>query len=103
LQYPDLDWDWLVSAVKQHDLQNRLGFVTTFAVRIAEHQGDSSKVAVLKRHENRLEHARLAKEDTFCRESLSKAEREWLAQERSEDARHWNVLTDLRPEHVKYA
>jgi hypothetical protein len=26
-----------------------------------------------------------------------------LEQERSEDARHWNVLTDLRPEHVKYA
>jgi|ERR1700693_2411875 len=103
LQYTDLDWNWLVSAAKQHDLQNRLGFVTTFAVRVAERQGDSSKAAVLKRYENLLEHARLAKEDTFCHESLSKAEREWLEQERSEDARHWNVLTDLRPEHVKYA
>jgi transcriptional regulator with XRE-family HTH domain len=103
LQYTDLDWNWLVSAAKQHDLQNRLGFVTTFAVRVAERKGDSSKVAVLKRYENLLEHARLAKEDTFCHESLSKAEREWLEQERSEDARHWNVLTDLRPEHVKYA
>jgi transcriptional regulator with XRE-family HTH domain len=103
LQYPDLDWDWLVSAAKQHDLQNRLGFVTTFAVRVAERQGDSSKAAMLKRYESLLEHARLAKEDTFCHESLSEAEREWLAQERSEDARHWNVLTDLRPEHVEYA
>jgi transcriptional regulator with XRE-family HTH domain len=103
LQYTDLDWNWLVSAAKQHDLQNRLGFVTTFAVRVAERQGDLSKAAVLKRYESLLEHARLAKEDTFCHESLSKAEREWLAQERSEDARHWNVLTDLRPEQVKYA
>src|SRR6202051_856905 len=103
LQYPDLDWDWLVSAAKQHDLQNRLGFITTFAVRVAERQGDSSKAAMLKRYESLLEHARLAKEDTFCHESLSKAERAWLEQERSEDARHWNVLTDLRPEQVKYA
>ena len=103
LEYTDLDWNWLVSAAKQHDLQNRLGFVTTFAVRVAERQGDSSKVAALKRHESLLESARLAKQDTFCHESLSKAEREWLEQERSEDARHWNVLTDLRPEHVKYA
>ena len=103
LRFTDLDWNWLVSAVKQHDLQNRLGFVTTFAVRLAERKGDSSKVAVLKRCEALLEQARLAKEDTFCHESLSKAEREWLVEERSADARHWNVLTDLRPEHVRYA
>ena len=103
LQYTDLDWNWLIIAAKQHDLQNRLGFVTTFAVRVAESQGDSSKVAALKRYESLLESARLAKQDTFCHESLSKAEREWLEQERSEDARHWNMLTDLRPEHVKYA
>src|SRR6202030_1713954 len=68
LQYTDLDWNWLVSAAKQHDLQNRLGFVTTFAVRVAERQGDLSKAAVLKRYESLLEHARLAKEDTFCHE-----------------------------------
>ena len=103
LHYTDLDWDWLVNAVKQHDLQNRLGFVTTFAVRVAERQGDSSKMALLKRCESLLERARLAREDTFCHQSLSKAERKWLEEERSEDARHWNILTDLRPEHVEYA
>ena len=103
LHYTDLDWNWLASAVKQHDLQNRLGFVTTFAIRVAERKGDSSKVAALKRYESLLEHARLAREDTFCHQSLSKAERKWLEEGRSEDARHWNILTDLRPEHVKYA
>ena len=36
VQYADLDWNWLVSAVKQHDLQNRLGFLTALAVQMAE-------------------------------------------------------------------
>ena len=103
LQYTNLDWNWLVSAVKQYNLQNRLGFVTVLAARVAERKTDLSKVGVLKEQEETLEQARLAKEDTLCHESLSRAEREWLRQERSEDARHWNLLTDLRPEHVKYA
>jgi len=28
LNYPDLNWNWLVPRVKANDLQNRLGFVT---------------------------------------------------------------------------
>jgi transcriptional regulator with XRE-family HTH domain len=36
LQYPDLDWDSLVSAAKARDLQNRLGLVTCVARRVAE-------------------------------------------------------------------
>lgn len=31
LKYADLDWTWLVGAVKQHDLQNRLEFLTALA------------------------------------------------------------------------
>ena len=36
VRYPDLDWKWLVSSAKQHDLQNRLGFVVTLARELAE-------------------------------------------------------------------
>ncbi len=104
LRYPDLDWDWLLTVVKQHDLQNRLGFVTTFAVRVVESgQMDASKVSVLKKYENLLDQARLVKEDTLCHESLSDVEKEWLRQSRPEDARHWSLLTDFKPEHFRYA
>ena len=40
LQYPDLDWDSLVSAAKARDLQNKLGFVTCVARRVAEKRGE---------------------------------------------------------------
>src|SRR5260370_1352321 len=36
LEYPDLDWNWLVTAAKTHNLQNRLGFVTSVSRRLAE-------------------------------------------------------------------
>jgi transcriptional regulator with XRE-family HTH domain len=104
LRYTNLDWDWLLNLVKQHDLQNRLGFVTTFGVRVVESgRSDASKAAVLKKYESILDQARLVKEDTLCHESLSDAEKEWLRQSRPDDARHWNLLTDFRPEHFRYA
>ena len=43
LQYPDLDWDSLVSAAKARDLQNRLGLVTCVARRVAEKRGEKNK------------------------------------------------------------
>jgi transcriptional regulator with XRE-family HTH domain len=44
LQYPDLDWDSLVSAAKARDLQNRLGLVTCVARGVAEKRGEKDKV-----------------------------------------------------------
>jgi transcriptional regulator with XRE-family HTH domain len=101
-RYPELDWDWLVSAVKLNNLQNRLGFVTAFARRLAEASNDAVKTATLKTQEARLEAARLVREDTLCHESLSLAERNWLRKERPTDALHWNLLTDLSPQHANY-
>ena len=104
LRYEDLDWKWLVSAAKQHDLQNRLGFVTSFAVRAAESDAVSAhKVPLLKKFEEELRVAKLAKEDTLCRESMSKTERVWLQEVRPAEAKEWNLLTDLSPAKVKYA
>jgi transcriptional regulator with XRE-family HTH domain len=104
LHYTNMDWQWLFTSAKQHDLQNRLGFVTTFALRVLESRRPHGyDVELLTKCTDQLEQMRLAKEDTLCHESLSIAEREWLRERRSDDARHWNLLTDLSPDQFRYA
>ena len=100
LRYPDLNWEWLLEQVKVNDLQNRLGFVLMLAREVAERGGGhaaASKVAVLV---HRVERARLVREDTLCRESMTAAERRWLRNQRPAEAQHWNLLTDLAPEQL---
>lgn len=103
LSYPDLDWEWLVSGVKEKAVQNRLGFLTNFARRVAEKTGQSSKVELLRKYEAQLEPFRLFEEQTLCHDSMTNSERRWLKENRPVEARHWRVLTDLSPEHVMYA
>src|ERR1051326_5198023 len=103
LQYPDLDWDSLVSAAKARDLQNRLGLVTCVARRVAEKRGEKDKVELLRKQERVLERSRLFLEDTLCNDSLTQAERRWLETNRPDEAKHWRVLTDLSAEHLSYA
>ena len=103
LEYPDLDWDWLVRAAKVQNFQNRLGFVTSMARRLAEQRGNESVASTLRQHELALEKARLVHEDTLCHRSLSEAEKHWLREHRPAEARHWNLLTDLSPQHLSYA
>jgi hypothetical protein len=99
----NLDWNWLVERVKVADLQNRLGFVVHLARQVATHYGDDAAVAVLSSVEQRLERSRLVREDTLCRESMTTAERRWLTTERSPDAAHWNLFSDLRADRLPYA
>jgi transcriptional regulator with XRE-family HTH domain len=103
LEYPDLDWQSLVSAVKVRDLQNRLGFVTSVARRLAEKLGEKEKAELLRSKEHILERSRLMLEDTLCHDSLTKAERKWLDTYRSAEAKYWRLLTDLTPEQLSYA
>jgi transcriptional regulator with XRE-family HTH domain len=103
LQYPKLNWEWLVPRAKLYSLQNRLGYVTHLARRLAERNSANSSAAVLAQQESELENSRLAVEGTLCHDSLSKAERNWLRKERPQDAAHWNLLTDVRPENLQYA
>lgn len=103
LEYPDLDWNSLVSAAKARDLQNRLGLVTCYARRVAEKRGEDDKVELLRKRERELERSRLFLEDTFCNDSLTRTERRWLERHRPNEAKHWRVLTDLSPEHLSYA
>lgn len=101
LAFPDLDWDWLVPRAKQRDLQNRLGYVVSLARGVADLQG--LRVArALEERESLLDRSRLVREDAFGRGSLTEAERRWLRSNRPPAAAHWNVLSDLRPEHLAY-
>ena len=101
LKYPDLDWNWLVPRVKVNDLQNKLGFVTRVARRLAESTDDSTAKTLAQR-EAELDRARLVQEGTLCHDSLTEAEKSWLRNTRPDDAKYWNLLTDLTPEYLNY-
>lgn len=103
VEYYDLDWEWLVREAKARDAQNRLGFIVALARRIAGRRGGDAAQSKLREIEERLDRARLAREDSLCQGSLSEVERGWLRRARSADAIHWNLLTDLDAEHLPYA
>lgn len=101
MTYPDLDWSWLLDRVKLHNLQNRLGFLTTLARHVAGSSGKRGAADLLSKWTRVLDDARLVKEDEFGRK-LTDAERRYLREQRPDEARHWNVLTNLKPDHLQY-
>lgn len=103
LRYWTLDWPWVVRETKVRDLQNRLGFVVSLAGSLADRADDSQKARALGDLEVQLDRSRLAREDTLCRASMPASERRWLAEHRSEAARHWNLLTDWTADALRYA
>lgn len=104
MQYPELDWDWLVSHAKLRNLQNRLGFLVGVARDLAEGRPDRSAAAArLAEVERELDRARLAAETTLSREAMPPAERAWLRVHRPPQARRWNVLASLTPQQLPYA
>lgn len=103
LNFAELDWDWLDDRAKRRDLQNRLGYVVSLAREVAQRRNDSRAASRLRDEERVLERSLLAREDTLCHDSMTSAEREWLRDNRPEEAKRWRVLTDLRSEHLPYA
>jgi len=103
LAYVDMDWDWLVRNAKLRDRQNRLGFALSLAGEVAVGKNDRQREDKLRQYVGVLEHSRLVREDTFCHDSMSRAERVWLREHRSPTAAHWNLLTDMKAEHLAYA
>jgi hypothetical protein len=95
----DVDTEWLIKEARLRNLQNRLGFVVSLALRAGQTQRPSNEERdrVLGQLREALEQSKLAKENTFCR-VLHEAERLWLRDNRSEEAKRWNLLTDLEPE-----
>jgi transcriptional regulator with XRE-family HTH domain len=102
VHYWQTDFEWLVREAKKSDLQNRLGFVTSLARRLSEKTADAERTHALKELETTLDRSRLAREDCFPRPPRNDAERQWLPENRPDEARHWNLLSDLRPEHLQY-
>ncbi len=98
-RFPELNREWLVEQAKLHDVQNRLAYVVTLASELGS-DGVAERLRALALG---LEPSRLAREDTLCHDSMTDAERRWLRQQRPPQAEHWNLLTDLRREHLPYA
>jgi transcriptional regulator with XRE-family HTH domain len=101
-RYWQTDFKWLVSESKKFDLQNRLGFMVSLARRLSERGADAERTHTLGQLEATLDRSRLAREDFFPRPPRNDRERQWLTQNRPEEAQHWNLLSDLRPEHLQY-
>jgi transcriptional regulator with XRE-family HTH domain len=104
LRYWDLDQAWLLDEAKRRDLQNRLGFVVALARRMSESSTppNPARTETLAELEAKLDKSRLVKQDTLGKPPQTATEREWVMQNRTPEAEHWNVMTDLRPEHFQY-
>lgn len=98
----ETSWDKVTVAAKVNDLQNRLGFLTSLARMAAEKRGERDKAARLGRREAALAGSRLVKEDTLCSESMTETEKRWVRDHRTPEAEFWNVLSDLKAEHLNY-
>jgi transcriptional regulator with XRE-family HTH domain len=104
LHYEGFDLERLVADAKAQDLQNRLGFTVALARQVAEGKPAlQGRLPELCQLEVVLEPSRLAREETYGQGHPHERLREWLKRERSETARHWNLLTDLRSEQLRYA
>jgi transcriptional regulator with XRE-family HTH domain len=102
--YPDVDWPWLRDHAKLANVQNRLAYIVHLAKEVAARHSDNKPYGLrLSFWERELEDARLAREDTLCREAMPERERAWLRAHRPLAARHWNLLTSLNVEQLSYA
>ncbi len=104
VRFDGLDNEALVSRAKSLDLQNRLGFTVSLARRVAERNTSfGRRSADLQELEQKCERVRLAREDSYSQARMSERMRRWLRENRSPEAEHWNLLTDLKVEHLPYA
>ena len=94
---------WLVENARKFNLQNRLGFVVSLAHRAVDKLNAAAKATALDHLQLLLDDSRLAKEDYFYRPPRTESEGQWLRKNRTDDAVHWNLLTDMKPEHLQYA
>jgi len=99
LHYWDMDQVWLV---RQARLNN---FVASLAKQVSKRPTASNedRDRALEELGNMLEESRLVREDAFVKRANTGVEREWLRKNRSEEAKHWNLPTNWRPEHLQYA
>ena len=104
LRHWEMDTGWLVKEAKLHDLQNRLGFVVSLArnARSKASLPNPQRDVALEQLESTLKRSLLAKEEALGEAKLSDAEHKWLKEHRPKVARDWNLLTNWRPETLRY-
>jgi transcriptional regulator with XRE-family HTH domain len=104
LKYWDMDTGWLVEQAKLHDLQNRLGFVVSLARNAGRRAtpANPQRDAALEELESALKRSLLAREEPLGKSKFSDAELKWLKKHRPKEAREWNLLTNWRPEALRY-
>jgi len=98
-----MDWNWVVNESKLRDAQNRLGFAATLARKLAERNSLSAAARRLLPLERQLQRSKLEHVGTFCNERMSTAEKQWLQSRSTPEAKQWNILSDLAPEHLAHA
>jgi hypothetical protein len=104
LEFEEWDVEELVGRAKARDLQNRLGFTVALAREVAERNpSHDHRANQLRQLEEVLDSSRLAREDTFGHSDTSDRMRSWVRENRSNAARHWNLVTDLKVDHLPYA
>jgi transcriptional regulator with XRE-family HTH domain len=104
LKYWGMVADWLGGQAKRHDMQNCLGFVVSLARKVG-HRAEApnpQRDAALEKLEFLLKRSLLAREQPLGTSKLSEAEYAWLKKHRPKEAREWNLLTNWRPEVVRY-
>jgi transcriptional regulator with XRE-family HTH domain len=105
MHYGHCTSNWLVEQARKFNLQNRLGFVVSLALQVTERVPSHGNTRVQSLRELRSKHdeSRVVKEDVFYRPPQTEGEKQWLLRNRSQEAVHWNLLTDLKPEQLQYA
>ena len=104
VSFEGLNFKDLVEQAKTRDLQNRLGFTVSLAEQVVERSpAFRHRAGEFNQAKQALERSRLAREDTYGRRETSERMRAWLRENRSPEAEHWNLLTDLKVEHLPYA
>jgi transcriptional regulator with XRE-family HTH domain len=102
LRYWNVNQDWLVQHARKFNLQNRLGFVANLAWRLSQSDRQNlERTRALSALESALDEGRLVREDALG-PLQTNAEKLWLRENRPVEARHWNLLTDLLPQHLNY-
>ena len=104
LKHWEMDTGWLVREAKLHDLQNRLGFVVSLARNAGSRASlpNPQRDAALEQLESTLKRSLLAREEGLGAAKLSDTEQKWLKEHRPKEARDWNLLTNWRPETLRY-
>jgi transcriptional regulator with XRE-family HTH domain len=96
----DLNWRKLTDEARLSNLQNRLGFLIEVTVEAAKRVHLMDAAARLEPWLHWLREARLYREDTLCKKSMTQVERRRLRRSRPQAARFWRLFTNLNAKKV---